>query len=129
MLVIRKRASWALLAACCILLTSDTASAQGPTPSKQPQQHVSDSLEIKRMKTVERHFGTVGAGVFVILLGLAAVGRAVWMIRRVFQEDNIWYKIGVVLLICVGLVMIGMGVEITQQGVQGKSLDTWLNEL
>jgi hypothetical protein len=129
MLANRRRASWVFLAACCILLTSDLAFGQGPRSPKQPQQHESGPPEIKRVKTVERHFGTVGAGVFVILLGLAAVGRAVWMIRRVFQEDNIWYKIGLVLLICAGFVMIGMGVEIALLGVQGKSLDAWLNEL
>jgi hypothetical protein len=46
------------------------------------------------LKTVERHFGTVGAGVFVILLGLAGVGRAAWVIRPVFRNDNLCYKVG-----------------------------------
>jgi hypothetical protein len=129
MLLPLKLISFAFLAACCIFLGTETALAQGQRIPRQSQKNEAESPELKRLKTVERHFGTIGAGVFVILLGLAGIGKAAWMIRPVFRGDSIWYKVGVVLLIFAGIFVILIGVDLARQGSQGKTLDQWANEL
>ena len=84
---------------------------------------------MQTLKTVEAPPGTLGAGAFVILLGVSAIARAVWIIRPVFRSDSLWYKLGVVALIMVGILLIALGVEIAQWGWQGKSLERRLESL
>jgi hypothetical protein len=121
-----KRTILKLLAVYCIVLVIDGTSAQGQMAPQQQPKPEPESPEVKRLKTVERHFGTVGAGVFLMLLGLAGVGKAVWMIRPVFRGASVWHKVGIVALILAGILIVSAGVDLAQHGARGESLDQWL---
>jgi hypothetical protein len=116
----------AVAVVCCVIFTVDEASGQQAPVKKQAEQKQPDSREVRTLKTVERHFGTVGAGAFVILLGASGIARAVWITRPVFRGDSLWYKLGVAAVVLAGIFMIAIGIEIAQWGWQGKSLDQWL---
>jgi hypothetical protein len=111
------------------LATAGAAWGQRPLDTRQAKQKRAESPDLEGLQTIERYFGTLATGVVVSLVGLSAVGRALWVIRPVFRGNGLRYKVGVVLLIAAGVFVIALGVAIAQAGWQGKSLAQWLAEL
>jgi hypothetical protein len=116
------------IAACWLVPVAFAQPPVEPKRNNAPKPAANASPEADKLREAERHVGTMAAGIGLVIVGLTAIGRAVWIVRPAFRGDSTIHKVGVVGLVVAGVMLIGAGMGLARAGSRGVPVDKWLNQ-